>query len=213
MSAAAIAGWKGIDAATLADAGVTRRGDGLVEIPYRLPGGAVHNVRMVSPSGRQWWRDRGLPLLPFGLESTWRIPADRGGRDVWMAEGESDALDLRSEYSEWRGHGVDVLGLPGAATWRPEWATHIAGYAGAYLFPDADRAGERMVAAVTKSVPWVVVVRLPEGRDVRDVLQADGTDKFDELIVQAEGVSLMLTAFTFCPTIAATREFLAEVTW
>jgi hypothetical protein len=202
--------WKGIDAVTLLDAGVTRSSSGVVRVPYRDSMGDESNAKLFAPDGRSWWERCGLGVLPFGLELI-APTADRGERQVWIAEGESDALALRQEYAAWRGLPVDVIGLPGAGTWRDEWRCHLDGYAAAFCFPDGDQAGERMADAITSCIPWAIRVRLPAGRDVRDVIQRDGADEFDRYIMDAEAIAVLVAGMRLSPTLGDLGRFLSEV--
>ena len=133
--------------------------------------GQIYNHRVIAVNGRQWWAKAGLPVVPLGLELVGQDRDRRAGRQVWLAEGESDCLTLRGEIAEWRGLPVDVLGLPGAATWKREWAAYLKGYAAVYLFPDGDRAGARLAQRLSVDVPHVIRVQLPDGCDVRSVVQ------------------------------------------
>jgi hypothetical protein len=203
--------WKQIDSVTLLEAGGERRGDGVVCVPYRLMDGSTFRSKLFPYGGGSYWGP-GEGLTPFGLE---RLPAAATGRIkrlIWMAEGESDALCLREHYAAWRGYPVDVLGLPGAGSWRDEWARYATGYKGVYVFPDADPAGERMAAAVTASVRWAVVVYLPAGDDVRALVQRDGPDALDEQIVEAERVAILYAAIRLHLTLDAARRWLRTVT-
>jgi hypothetical protein len=204
--------WKGLDAAALLEAGVERRHDGVVRVPYRDATGAEHNTKLFAAGGRSWWEQRGLNLIPFGLD---RIapPEQRDRRQVWIAEGESDALALREHYAGWRGLPVDVIGLPGAGTWRVEWAKHLNGYAAAYCFPDGDPAGERMADRITCSVRWTIRVRLPAGQDVRHIIQHDGPDELDQHITNGEIAAAVLAGMKLCRTLPEFERFLAEVEW
>lgn len=203
--------WKGLGAVGLWEAGVYRDDRGLVRVPYRLPGGALHNEKVFG-DGRSWWATTGLPLVPFGLECM-AEPAGRERRLVWLAEGESDALCLREHCASWRDRRVDVLGLPGASTWRMAWARYVQGYEGAYVFPDRDPAGERMARAVAASVSWGIVVWLAPGDDVRGLVQRDGPDALDAHILAAEREALLLAAMRFNDTLEGTRRWLRAVTW
>jgi hypothetical protein len=204
-------GWKGLDTVELLDAGVTHRSDGVVRVPYRDETGTVLNSKLFGRRG-SWWEQRGLGVMPFGLERITQLE-QRCRRQIWIAEGESDALALREHYAEWRGLPVDVIGLPGAGTWREEWARHLTGYAASCCFPDGDQAGERMADRITTAVGWAIRVRLPAGRDVRDVLQHDGPEALNRFITRAEECAVLLAGMRLCSTLPALQQFLSEVSW
>jgi hypothetical protein len=199
--------WKGLGAVVLWEAGVRRDERGLVRVPYRLAGGTVHNEKVFGRE-RSWWATTGLPLIPFGLERIPDIP-ERRQRLLWIAEGESDALCLREHYAGWRGRPVIVLGVPGAGSWREEWAAYTLGWHARYVFPDADRAGERMARRVTER--GGIVVWLPPGEDVREVVQRDGPEALDHHIIEAERVALLLAAMIHADTLDGARRWLREV--
>jgi hypothetical protein len=204
-------GWKGIDAIVLAEAGVKRRPDGTVEVPYRLADGSTSRVKLFPPGGGSYWAP-GEGLIPFGLERLAQ-PGRRDQRRLWIAEGESDALCLREHYAQWRGKPVDVIGLPGAATWRGEWAAHARGYASVACFADGDEAGERMADMITASITGTIRVRLPASRDVRDLLQSEGADAVDVLIVSGEADKVLWAGMCLCRTLPELERFLSEMTW
>jgi hypothetical protein len=204
--------WKGLCGVTLLEAGVERRADGVVRVPYRDATRAEHNAKLFTPDGRSWWEQRGLPMIPFGVEQI-APPGQRDRRQVWIAEGESDALCLREHYAEWRGLSVDVIGLPGAGTWRADWAQHLDGYAAAYCFPDGDPAGERMADTVTSAVRWAIRVRLPADRDVRDLLQVDGPTALDESIMAGEAAAVLMAGMRLNRTLPELERWLAEAKW
>jgi DNA primase len=198
-----------LSARWLLNAGVRWRGDGAVVVPYRRPDRTTFRCKVFPASGGSYWGP-GEGLLPFGLEQL-RQPPERDGRLLWIAEGESDCLALRENYAAWRDYPVDALGLPGAGTWRAEWARHLAGYRGVYVFPDGDQAGERMATAITASVRWAVVTYLPAGEDVRGLVQSRGPGELDRHIVEAERVALLYAALVLNPTVARAKAWLAEV--
>jgi|GEM_PF-3127340 len=161
--------WKGLPLWVLADAGV-RFEDGLVVIPYRTAPGELYAERVIAQDGRRWWRPGdGRPVIPFGLDRLER-PAFRQYRALAICEGESDGLAFSAAFA---GDGVDVLGVPGAGTWKPEWAMHTAGYAAVYVAGDGDDAGRMLDAVVYRDVPGAMLLRLPDGADLRALLQGD----------------------------------------
>jgi len=111
---------------------------GLVVVPYRTSAGELYADRVIAGSGRRWWSPGdGRPVIPFGLDRLERL-AFRRYRALAICEGESDALALSAAF---KGDGVDVLGVPGAGTWKPEWAVHAVGYSAVYVAGDGDAAG------------------------------------------------------------------------
>lgn len=184
--------WKGLPSWVLADAGVWLEG-GLVVVPYRTSAGELYADRVIAGSGRRWWSPGdGRPVIPFGLDRLERL-AFRRYRALAICEGESDALALSAAF---KGDGVDVLGVPGAGTWKPEWAVHAVGYSAVYVAGDGDAAGRTLDAAVYRDVPGSMSLRLPDGADVRALLQADGPDAVLELIRQADWQQRVGLAFT-----------------
>ena len=155
---------------------------------------------------------RGLPLVPFGLEIVPEIDR-REHRQIWICEGETCALALRGEIAEWRGLPVDAIGVPGAATWRPEWAHYLSRYAAVYVFPDGDAAGISLAQNVSRDVAHVIRVHLPDGLDVRAVIQRDGGDRLEELIVDAEMAAFAFAAIRASETLAAFRLFCGGARW
>lgn len=185
-------GWRDLPTFVLAEADVTRDAEGLVRLPYRLPSGSRWANRVVATSGRRWWEPGdGRPVIPFGLDRL-EHPDFRRYRVLAICEGESDGLALRAAFGA---EGFDVLGIPGACTWRAEWAGHAAGYAAVYVLGDGDDAGRCLNRGVRGVVPDAIAVELPEGRDVRELLQEDGVDALLAMIALAEVESAALRAF------------------
>jgi hypothetical protein len=210
MTSTIAAGWKGLPAVQLVDAGVTRRQDGLVRVPYRLVDGSEHNAKLFAADGRTWWEQRGLGVVPFGLE---RIASRerRQRRLLWIAEGESDCLALRDRCASYAGYPVDVIALPGASTWRDEWRRHVEGYSGLLLFPDGDPAGDAMARSVQASLRWALHVRLPRGADVRAVLQGVEPELLDHALRDAVCAMVLLAGLRVCKSIADLERWLSEV--
>jgi hypothetical protein len=182
-------------------------------VPYRDCSGGTWNWKLFAPNGRSWWQEPGLGvLMPFGVEMVADLD-HRCNRQLWIAEGESDALALREHYAAWRDLPVDVIGLPGAGTWRSEWSCHADGYAAVYAFPDGDAAGCRMGHAIAESVPWVIRVVMPPGSDVRSTLQGEGPEALDRCIINAEASAVLLAGMRTCRTLPELEVFLAEVVW
>lgn len=195
--------WKGLPATVLLDADVRRvrdqRGHELVRVPYRLPNGQEHNAKLIGRH-RSWWERVGTGLIPYGLELLPEPPTARRAV-LLVAEGESDALALRSEFVSLDEHTVYVLGLPGACTWKPEWTGFLAAFPLIYVLPDGDNTGRRMADAVMRSVPWARTCWLPGGEDCRSLIQSGRADAIVEAITVADETARLVATFLLAPTV------------
>src|SRR5262249_39305195 len=114
-----------------------------LRIPYRTADGteaAVRHRLALEGANRFRWR-RGSQLLPYGLD---RLAHARAAGFIVLVEGESDAQTL------WH-HGVPALGLPGAATWKEEWAKYLADVATLYVVHEPDHGGDALATKIGTS--------------------------------------------------------------
>jgi hypothetical protein len=109
-----------------------------VRILYLKEDGSENTVRFrialeKGPKGdeRFRWRKGSKPSL-YGL---WRLEHARDEGYIYLVEGESDAQTL------WH-HGLPALGVPGAATWRGEWAGRLKDIEKVYAVIEPDGGGE-----------------------------------------------------------------------
>jgi hypothetical protein len=91
-----------------------------------------------GPNKFRWLR--GSHVMPYGL---WRL--DRSAGFVVLVEGESGAQTL------WY-HGFPALGIPGAATWQPEWARDLQGLT-VYAWQEPDAGGRAFVERIGETLP------------------------------------------------------------
>ena len=135
-------------------------------IPYYDAGHEEVAVRYrlgMSGDRRFRWRP-GSKVHLYGL---WRLDLAREQGRVVLVEGESDAQTL------WY-HDLPALGMPGASTWKAEWAKQLDGLT-VYLWREPDQGGETFVAKVGESLPEVRVITAPEG--CKDVSEAHVRDE------------------------------------
>ncbi len=76
----------------------------------------------------------GTQLVPYGL---WLLGNARADGYVVLVEGESDCHTL------WL-HGIPALGLPGATSWKDQWATYFTDIPVIYVSREPDRGGETL---------------------------------------------------------------------
>ncbi len=168
-------GWKGIAAGVLAEAGVEITTGGLVRVPFRDRDRRIV-VHKVFGRDRSWYDPAGVELIPFGIETLPVSPwiAERSG--LLVCEGESDALAAREHFP--KGDSMLIawyaIALPGAGVWRHTWRRYLEPFPRVYLLGDGDDPGRRMNRRIAADARWARPVRLPDGDDVRSILQRDG---------------------------------------
>ena len=124
-----------------------------VDIPYvNLKGEvvAVHKRLSLHDSPRFIWR-RGDKTTIFGLS---RMEEIRQAGRVVLVEGETDTWTL------WF-HQLPALGLPGASTWREEYASLLQGLQ-VYVWHEPDSGGDALIRAVAADLPDVKVLEAPQ---------------------------------------------------
>ena len=116
-------------------------------IPYMLEDGSEGPVRLrvrlekaAEGDGRFRWRAGSKPV-PYGI---WRLNQARETGFVVLVEGESDCHTL------WK-YGIPALGLPGAATWKDEWARYLEGIPAVYVSVEPDQGGATLQRRLTES--------------------------------------------------------------
>ena len=127
---------KGLPVSFLKSLGLTEirySGAPAVRIPYLAPDGEEAAVRFrTAASGKQrfkWRKDD--KARPYGLP---RLGDARKAGRIVLCEGESDPQTLWcQEYP--------ALGIPGADTWKDEWADYLEGIPIIYVVIEADKGG------------------------------------------------------------------------
>src|SRR5215208_6071485 len=84
---------------------------------------------------------RGDKLILYGL---WRLEEARERGYVVAVEGESDTHTLLY-------HGFPAVGIPGASSWRSEWAEDLDGIKKVYVPVEPDQGGEQLWERITAS--------------------------------------------------------------
>jgi hypothetical protein len=143
---------KGFDVAALAAFGVCdgiTNGQPCVDIPYFLPDGTVAAVKRrlsLDEPGRFSW-PRGRPTMPYGLDRLAKLPA---GTPIVTVEGESDCWTL------WL-NDFAALGIPGAKSWKSEYAGLLRGLQ-VYVWQEPGDGGSAFAAATQRDLPDARVI-------------------------------------------------------
>jgi hypothetical protein len=114
-----------------------------VRIPYFDTDGrtiAATRFRLALTGDRFQWK-KGSKQTLYGLN---RLEDARTAGFIVLVEGESDVQTLWS-------HGIPALGLPGASSWREEWAVYFDGIEAVYIVIEADQGGESVRKWLAKS--------------------------------------------------------------
>jgi len=114
----------------------TLNGKRVVAIPYQDATGTTVAVRFrLSLDGevKFKWRSGSKTML-YGL---WRLSQARERGFVILVEGESDCHTL------WA-NGFPAVGVPGADTWKEQWADELAGIERIYCLIEPDQGGEKL---------------------------------------------------------------------
>ncbi len=120
--------------------------------------GRRYRWQLEGKKGRFTWA-AGSKTMPYGL---WKLAEARKAGYVYLVEGESDSQTLWS-------YGLPALGIPGADTWKPEWAEPLEGLT-VYVWQEPDQGGATLVADVGATLPEARIMQAPEGR--KDVSKA-----------------------------------------
>lgn len=126
----------------------------------------------------------GTGLIPYGL---WRLPDARERGFITLVEGESDCHVL------WH-HGIPAVGVPGAATWRNDWAAYFAGIKIIYVVIEPDSGGETLLTKLGTSPlrDRIRVIRLENHTDPLDLHRAD-PEPFPEVWRAAMAAAALLS--------------------
>ena len=96
-------------------------------------------------------------------------PANEPSERVWLVEGEPDMIAARSA-------GLPAIAVPGAETWRPEWAPSLTGR-NITIVMDSDEQGRAAAHRMAQDLQTFARTRLLDPAPERD----DGFDLTDWL--------------------------------
>ncbi len=129
---------------------VSQGGRAFVAIPYYSRTGDILR-RKFRAGPKKWWEGRDLPVHLYGLD---RLEQAKSDQAVLLVEGESDCHAL------WHAD-ILALGVPGANTWRRQWADYI-GARPVYVWQEPGQGGEQFVQSISASFPKAMILRAPE---------------------------------------------------
>lgn len=147
-------------------------------IPYRSSKGSVINLcRYWESSGKKYMTE-GLPVGLYGLEALSTVPS----RLVFLVEGPFDAIALDHHLRSLKARDrYDILAVPGANTFKTEWAKWLDGRKVRIVY-DNDKGGRRGCESVIKRLREAGVKAIverfnwptadfPTGCDINDLVK------------------------------------------
>jgi hypothetical protein len=164
----------------------TDYGQDAIAFEYRNLAGEITRTKIrhsLTKKGAHYWKPSGVASSLYGL---WRIEQMHAlDQRLILVEGESDALTL------WQ-HEFSALGVPGANSWREEWAREIPESAQPYVVIEPDAGGKAMRACFNRSSLRERIRFIEMPREMKDpsglYLANPGgfTDAFEQLIASAQ---------------------------
>ena len=149
---------------------VEYRGRPAVEMPCRDPAGAVlrNQIRVRLEKGRKrdgrfvWGSGQGLWLM--GLD---RMETAREASSLLIVEGATD-------YAACSLADIPILGVPGANTWRKDWAAYVKDISRLVVWQEPGASGLALVRSIAKVRSDVLVIEAPsEAKDPCELRQLD----------------------------------------
>jgi hypothetical protein len=150
-----------------------------VAVPW--PGGTHYRVNLEGNPKYLW--DEGNKVSVLGLD---RLEEIRRTGWVLIVEGETD-------FAAGRLMGLPVVAIPGASTWKDEWALLFQGCQ-IYVWREPGKGGETFVDKLAKSFWEIKVIEPPEGTkdlcDLHDQAGEEARNFFDALKTVAQEVHI-----------------------
>lgn len=181
--------WKGLRPSTISSAGIREQGNGVTAIPYRRTDGRVFRWRYKRKTGGEWWGS-GTSQCLFGLETLPNAHVS-GASVVCLCEGESDTLALRETIGE-ACPRVFALGCPGASSYREDWEVYLEPFDHVIVLGDGDDAGHEFTRRVQWLFPRAGTANMPDGDDVRSMIQGVSADSVLEMIRECVELEAMI---------------------
>lgn len=178
LTLAELANSKGVPQAFLSSLGVSDGVSGAgryrrpcVDIPFMDEKGSILAVQKrlsLHDEPRFIWRRGDHPIL-YGL---WKIGDFVSSGYILIVEGPSDV------WTCWY-HGIPALGMPGASTWKQEYAELLNGL-DVYVWIEPDQGGDTLLKAVSDSLPEVKVIKAPQSSKDPSALYLIDKEHFQE---------------------------------
>lgn len=143
---------------------------GRLAIPYLTPSGVVDiRYRTLQGSGPKYLSRPGANARMFGVSALF-TPSSYVG----ICEGELDAVVATRS-------GIPSVGVPGASNWQKHYPLLFEGFQRVFVLSDGDQAGRDFGKKVVATMDQAVIVDLPDGKDVSELVQEQGPEALKRL--------------------------------
>lgn len=147
-----------------------------LSIPYVTRSGVV-DLRFRSLDSAIEPKYMGLPGATTHLYNVGAF--FRASSHICICEGEIDTITLDMVC------GIPAVGVPGVNNWKKHYTRLLADFDKVFLFADGDNAGSEFGKALSRELPNLVVVQMPDGEDVNSMYRSHGVDFFKEKIASS----------------------------
>ena len=152
---------------------------GRLAIPYITPSGVVDmRFRSVNnnPDEPKYMGVPGAKTTMFNAQAVLTA-----GNYICVTEGELDTVVLSVKT------GHPSIGIPGVNNWKPYYGKILDDFETVIVLADGDNAGLEFGKKLSRELPNVNLLQMPEGHDVNSIIVQEGKEWIDERIRKCLG--------------------------
>jgi DNA primase len=152
---------------------------GRLAIPYITPSGVVDlRFRSINnnPDEPKYMGVPGARTTMFNAQAVLT-----SGSYICVTEGELDTVVLSVKTNH------PSIGIPGVNNWKPFYAKILDDFETVIVLADGDNAGLEFGKKLSRELPNVNLLQMPEGHDVNSIIIQEGKEWLDERIRKCLG--------------------------
>jgi DNA primase len=151
---------------------------GRLAIPYITPSGVV-DIRFRDLTGTHDAKYMGLVGAETTMFNTQAVFA--ADSYICVTEGELDTIVLEAKTTH------SSIGIPGVNNWKPYYTKILDDFETVIVLADGDNAGLEFGKKLSRELPNVNLMQMPEGHDVNSIIVQEGKEWIDERIRKCLG--------------------------
>ena len=148
-------------------------------IPYITPSGVV-DIRFRTlnnnPDEPKYMGIPGAKTTMFNAQTVLTA-----GNYICVTEGELDTIILEAKTTH------SSIGIPGVNNWKPYYSKILDDFETVIVLADGDNAGLEFGKKLSRELPNVNLMQMPEGHDVNSIIVQEGKEWIDERIRKCLG--------------------------